>query len=628
VGLIDFTTAFTGGPSFYTGSATSDLVPSVFPVAINGRPYLIDSRSGKFSRQLDQRVRDSQDTSTAPGESAINPQGLWRRGQNSWHLGAGQFYADDAAAQDYRFYKSKGISPWTKGQLSLLNGTKRALESANTNLFLVAVRSSGGTNYLYVADGNTLKYTTDPFASSPTWTSVTTGAPAGVAITALGTNGVNVYIGYTSNDIYYTTPGSASVSFFYPTGGSGTGKTYVGFDYAKGWGIASVNNALYVIGIQSGSHVVHYTHPDTTFRWVGAAGGPNAAYAAGHAGVKSIIYKMTLKADATGLDQPIAALELPLGEVVYSIHGYLGFIILGTDKGVRFCTTDSNNNLVAGPLIPTSGAVRDFVADDKYVWFGWSNYDGISSGLGRMDLSTFTSTNAPAFATDLMYGSVASTVTANVASVTEFNEKRVFSISGVGVIVEDTANLVTSGTVEVGNYRWGIPDRKFAPRFDVRMQPLVGSVSVSVSADTGSYDSIGTHSDQGDTEHTFLASEAKLIEAAYKITLTRQTATTGPVLNRWMVRAYAAPARSRLISVPVLIHNKLNVHGSDYFFDVEFERDFLEDLALNPKIITYQERGDVFTVIVEDVQWQAVDAPEMDWLWEGTATVIMRTITE
>ena len=98
MGLIDFTTAFTGGPSFYTGSATSDLVPSVFPVAINGRPYLIDSRSGKFSRQLDQRVRDSQDTSTAPGESAINPQGLWRRGQNSWHLGAGQFYADDAAA--------------------------------------------------------------------------------------------------------------------------------------------------------------------------------------------------------------------------------------------------------------------------------------------------------------------------------------------------------------------------------------------------------------------------------------------------------------------------------------------------------------------------------------------------
>lgn len=620
--LIDFSTAFTGGPSFYTGTGTTTLVPDVFPVAINGRPYMIDSRSNRFTRQFDQRVRDSQDNSTAPGESAISPQGLWRRGQMSWHFGAGQKYADDAEAGDYRFYKSKGVNPWTKGQLTLLNATKLSLSTSSTNLHMCSVKSSGGTEYLYVADGNTLKYTTDPFASSPTWTSVTTGAPAGVAITGVETNGQNVFVGYTSNDIYYTTPGGASVSFFFPTSGT-TGQTYTSFGYAKGWGFASIDHKMYVIGVGSGSHTVHYTSPDTSLRWVGFTAGQNAVYAAAYAGTHSIIYKLTLKSDASGFDQPIAALELPVGEVVSSIFGYLGGIFLGTNKGVRYCTTDSQNNLVAGSIIPTSGSVYDFTSEDRYVWFTWSNYDGVSGGLGRLDLSRFIAPNTPAFATDLMYSN-----TGAVKHCATFAGKRVFGISAVGVVAEDSTNLVASGEIETGIYRWGIPDRKFAPRFDIRVEPLVGSISAAVSFDADSYTSIGSHSDQNDTEHTFLAPEDKFIEAGYKLTLTRQTATTGPVFTRWMSRAYAAPSRSRLISVPVLLHTVLDVHGKEYFLDVEAERDILDNLVANPRIVTYQERGDIYSVIVEDVEWQPLDASSRDWLWEGTATVIMRTVTE
>ena len=65
---------FVGTEAYYTGTGTSTLVPEIFPVAINGRPYLVDVKSGEYTRQFDQRVRDSQDTSTAPGESAISPQ--------------------------------------------------------------------------------------------------------------------------------------------------------------------------------------------------------------------------------------------------------------------------------------------------------------------------------------------------------------------------------------------------------------------------------------------------------------------------------------------------------------------------------------------------------------------------
>jgi hypothetical protein len=372
----------------------------------------------------------------------------------------------------------------------------------------------------------------------------------------------------------------------------------------------------------SGSNSVVITPFDTAFRWVGVATGQNAAYAAGYAQQKSLIYKVTIKSDGT-LDTGSVALELPTGEVVTAISGYLGGIVLGTNKGVRYCTTDSQNNLVAGAIIPTSGSVKKFSSNDRFIWFTWSNYDGVSTGLGRLDLSTFIAPNTPAFATDLMY-----TSTADVLNLVTFNDKHCFVVSGVGVIAEDSGNLVASGTIETGIYRWGIPDRKFAPRFDIRVQPLVGSVSASVSFESGEYDSIGTHSDQADTEHTFLAPEDKFIEASYLLTLTRQTATTGPTLTRWMSRAYAAPSRSRLISVPVLIHAVLNVHGKDYFMDVEAERDILDNLVSNPRIITYQEKGDTYSVIVEDVEWQALDATNLNWLWEGTATVIMRTVTE
>jgi hypothetical protein len=562
------------------------------------------------------------DQSTAPGEAAINPGGLWRRGEVSWHYGAGQRYADTAEAQDYRFFKSKGVNPWTKGQLTLLNATKRTLTTSATNLYSCVVRSSGGTEYYYVADGSTLKYTTDPFVDSPTWTSVTTGSP-GTAITGLETNGVNVFVAYTSNDIYYTTPGSSSVSLFFPTSGT-TGQTYTGFGYAKGWGIASVDNKLYVIGVGSGSHTVHYTHPDTTFRWVGAAGGQNAVYAAGSAGEKSIIYKMTMKSDATGLDQPIAALELPLGELATSIYGYLGAILIGTNKGVRYCSTDANNNLVAGALIPTTGSVYDFVAEDRFVWFGWSAYDSGSTGLGRLDLSTFIAANTPAHASDVMW----SGSTADVRSITELNSKRIFTVAGVGVIVEDSANLVVSGELETGTYRWGIPDRKFIARVDTRSLPLDGSIVSYMKLDGGDYNELGTWDNADDTENSFPGSDDHTIEAQFKFGLVRDSGAVGPTMTRWTARAYAAPFRSEVFRVPLLLHSTIRVWDKDYFFDVDSEFQFLRGLIQAPQIVTLQIRNETVSVIVEDVEWNPVDAKDREWLWEGTLTVTMRSVQE
>lgn len=618
--LIDFTTAYTGGPSFFTGTGTTDLVPHIFPVALNGRPYLVDLRSGRFQHQYEQRVRDQSDISTAPGEASINPQGLWRRGSKSWHLGAGQYYGDDADAQDFRFYKSKGVNPWTKGQLSLLNATVLRSQSAFTSTNLKMLEVNG---YLYVADGQTLKYTQDPFAASPSWTNVT-GSPA-EPINDITTDGSQVYVAYEDEGILMTAVGGASMADHYATSGGTYNYTALGFakGYVLGFHQDSANSHIHLVpyAASTGHGSATATIRDKTFTCAGFAGGQTHIYCAGKSGDVGLVYKLGIKADGT-VDVAIVALELPIGEYPTSISSYLNFVLLGTNKGARFCTADSSGNLIAGPLIATGSDVKGFTAEGRFVWFGWTNYEG-TSGLGRMDLTSFTQTNAPAYATDLMYSS-----TSAVKAVATFAGKRVFTIEGVGVVVEDTANLVTSGTLETGYYTWGIPDRKFIPRFDVRFQPLSGTVALSTTYDNGAYVTAGSHSLTGDTEHTYLTAQERVIEAGYRLTLTRASATSGPVLTRWMARAYAAPRRSQIITLPVVLHEMLNVEGRNYFLDVEQERRLLESLVDNPRIVTYQERTTTFSVVVEDIEWMPMDTSRFEPVWEGTCVITMRTVAE
>jgi hypothetical protein len=188
--VLRFNSPYLPAQPFFTGAPSTNLVPDIFPIAINGREYMVDQKANTFTRGFEPRVRDSVDQSTTPGEAAINPQGLWRRGESSWHLGSGQKYADTADAQDYRFYTSQGVNPWTKGQLTLLKGVAESLDSANTNLMLAETDTR-----VYVVDGQDLKYSTDPFASSPTWNTAS-GLPASLTPRDIASDGKNVYLTY------------------------------------------------------------------------------------------------------------------------------------------------------------------------------------------------------------------------------------------------------------------------------------------------------------------------------------------------------------------------------------------------------------------------------------------------
>jgi predicted MarR family transcription regulator len=119
-----------------------------------------------------------------------------------------------------------------------------------------------------------------------------------------------------------------------------------------------------------------------------------------------------------------------------------------------------------------------------------------------------------------------------------------------------------------------------------------------------------------------------VFEAELKFTLTQATATTGPTLTRWMARAYAAPLRSQIFTVPILMHHKLNINGREYFQDVDREMTLLRDLVDTPRIVTYQENEVSFSVVVENVQFVTRQVAKIanpnDF--EGTAIIVMRSV--
>lgn len=620
--LTGFTTPFAGGPAFYTGGGTSSLVPDVFPVAIAGRPYMLDVKSGRFGRAFENRTRDATDDSNIPGEKTLNASGLWRRGQTSWHKGAGQQYADVADGLDTQFYSSMHVDVWSKGELKLLPATKTASShtGSNTDNIYMAVADTK----LFWSVNQTVYYTSDPYASSPTISTVSS-TPAS-KIRAVASDGTNVYASFPGTTSSYgvrkidaATATSSTLCY---------GHEFGAINYAKGRvviGGAGADSAKLWFDPSGSNPTASYTHTNTAWTWVGFAGGQNAIYCAGYAGKTSLIYKVTIKADGT-LDTPVVAAELPSGEVVSTIYGYLGYILIGSNYGVRFATTDTNSNLVLGPLLRngTGNPVYQLDAEGRYVWGTWSNIDADHTGLGRLDLAEFTGTNEPAYASDLMYNGQGT-----VTSVATVSGKRVFAVSGVGVLAEDSTTLCTSGYIVTGTWRWGISEPKIGVFADFTSQPLNGTITLAIDADGAGYESLPAFDVQGATTQTWETGETPFTEAKIKLTLTRDAtdAASGPVLTRWQVRAFAAPPVSELFSVPVLLHGKINRFNREYYLNVTDELAFLRGLKRDPRVVSYQEGDEIFKVVVENVEWIPVDIGNKSWEYHGTAVITMRSLT-
>ena len=532
----------------------------------------------------------------------------------TWHHGAGQINRDLAESDRARFRSSKGIDVWTPGEISLLPQTDAKVASANTNVRGVVA----GARY-YKIDGQVLSFTTDITTDTPSFTTVT-GTPAETP-TSITSDGFRVWASYPSAPWVTDTGVSTAATF-------GT-QDVDRVAYCNGRIVASLANVLMELD-GSGAPTTLYTHPTgTSFTWDVIAAAPNAIYVAGHAGTKGEVYRVTVTDTDTALNVLTSATFLPDGEYVTSLLAYVGVIVLGTNKGVRIASPDADGNLTYGPLVvETSAAVLCLEGEDRFVWFGWTNYDGTSTGLGRLDLSVFTGTLRPAYASDLMV-----TAQGAVLSVVTFQGRRVVTVSGSGVWGEDTV-LVASGTLDSGLIRWGTTERKIVVNADLRTEPLPagGTVALSVAYDDGTYESVSTLSTTGSTgPDTVISTREEATEQAEtRLTLTRATVTTtGPTVLRSTIKALPTPGRTERILVPVILASTVKVgggDGQDRSQDPAAEFRFLKGLELAGRPVVYQEGAETWSVTVQGVGLKAAS-----WTWgqawlNGTCFVTLETL--
>jgi hypothetical protein len=705
-------------------TTTSAEVPGYLPVAIAGHVYLIDPAG--FQRETVPVLRTQADQSGEPGEASLNPKGLWRRSQESYHHGAGQRFLDGTNSDRARYRSSKGIDPWTEGQASLLSQVVLRRASVNTNLVVFSLYGY----ILAIVDGNEIYLNTDPLdlltenqsgfeTSTAGWvaganttiarstaifnsgvaslevtatgagtksTSTTTGTggipvsplrgygitvrwrrsaaggsgsiwpfidwydAAGALISSDGnTVGLNATLAsWTSTTLSAIAPANAAygalrvdwtgqgagelhylddLSFvFQNTGASPTWDpigiqggeaaqpiTSVTTDgtniwaalgtsgihregainvpaapaggniglvgYANGRLLAAgsltsttARNVLWEVvspmsapALGDGTTGMRFSHPNASFNWTFIAPGRNCIYAGGNSigglvDANAEVYRIGLNPTDTSLTAPTFATYLPDGEAIYTLIFYAGGIIMGTSRGIRCATADGQGNIDYGPIIPTPAPVRCLEPQGRYVWFGWTNYDSTSTGLGRLDLGWFNEPLVPAWASDLMataQGDVSAICTfypwgaytpayfndSYAYSINPHPDQRFFAVSGVGFFGEDFVR-VNSGTLETGTIRYGTTERKTSRSVDFRHHVLDGTVAVENKLDDNIYVALGSNTTQGSAGPAAPISTLNAEGETFELRFTLTKPTGGRIVDALVVTSGSATITS------------------------------------------------------------------------------------
>lgn len=581
-------------------------VPGTHPVSLDGRAYLLDLGSEQFSYESIPMLNPQlQQSAEQVSESSLNPEGLWRRSQESWHKGAGQTYLDKNDSDSARFRTSLGIDPWEKGEITLLNEVTKLYSGTPRHL----VWQLGG---LYISDGiNVLRYgdvytpgavtVVDINAAEPDVTATSMIAFGVGILVALDTNGIHSYNGATVS--HYSDLRASTIA------------------YVAGRLMASYLGNIYNITAVPAAPAPLYTHPEVGFNFVGFAEAKGFIFAAGTNVLtkNSLIYKTSIKPDGTALDIPSVAAPLPEGEEITAIYGYLNFILIGTTEGVRFAVPDTNGNLEVGALVETNAAVRCFEGQGPFVWFGWDNYDGTHTGLGRCDLRTIVGGVAPAYATDLMatdQGAITSIVTDPAT------DRRIFANSTSGVYVE-SANKVSSGEINSGYITYDLPEEKEARFVDVRYRELRGSDTVYLSNADGVFQFLRTNTS---LDYVKRIPAGNLIgdmhEIKHVFTRSLTDPTVGPVLTRHTLKSQVKVDMGGYWYLPlILASEEVTQGGNERHRDVLEEFQHLRALAGAKATVPLTILSDSEDVTVEDVKFIPSHQSDDNTAFQGTMLV-------
>jgi len=296
----------------------------------------------------------------------------------------------------------------------------------------------------------------------------------------------------------------------------------------------------------------------------------------------------------------------------------------------------ATGDLKSGPIIPginqtVNLPVTGFAAYKQYVWFTWANYDSVSTGLGRMDLTNFIEDLAPAYATDLM-------VTGQGALMLDWdytqNAPLICVTGSGGGVYQQSASLVSSGSITSGWMSWDIPENKTALYAHITAPSLIGQVGVSVAVDYGSPTFIGTFA--VNTPNTTDPSNIMPVPASgngiqgklFNFTLTLTPASNqSPLITRWQLDALPQVSSETNIIAVIQMYPEAIVDGAQDYKNGYAEYVYLDQIRRQQQIVWYVEGPLSAQVLIESIDWLP-EKPRGDYIkgFHALLVVTMKTI--
>ena len=334
--------------------------------------------------------------------------------------------------------------------------------------------------------------------------------------------------------------------------------------------VATINNKVFEISTTASAlPTAVYTHPVNDFNYSSITSSGSAIYCAGFSGSNSNIQKFTLASNGTmpTLTSAITAAEMPSGELIYKIYYYLGYMLIGTTKGVRVAAVSDDGSIAYGALLfESEQPVYDFAARDRYVWCA-TNVDG-APGTTRIDLGAPLGNLIFPYAWDTYYfpETVGDRVTGRYTTACAFvngTDRLAFctnyKVTNGRVYIESDTRLVYEGYLQTGFVRYNTTENKIFkvifPRFDSTNGGLV----------VRSVNSVDTEFVIGNFAQTSLIQEVNVNYpvgpqeyVGFKFTMTRSSTdnTKGPLFTGYQLKALPAVPRQRLIQYPLLCFDR------------------------------------------------------------------------
>jgi hypothetical protein len=633
-----------------------------YDFAIGGLPFLaaIDD-THPYERATAQFRKQQFDSQRDPGEQSLS--NWWLRSQMSFHAGEGIVFYDPLAnpysttiaTNSYRVKDAYGVDIWTPGQVKLLRDTTQghvtsgiidATYGRQLQHIFSARWTNGGT-----FDGIILHdaYDMDRIKADGTiehWVDYNNGTAD--PIFAATTDGNTMY--WVTNDTkggklrvekkaIAAAATSAPVTMW--TAASGTvNRAAIG--YVKQRLILCANESIYAFPIsQSTAPTAIYTHPSTSYVYSSVAESGSAIYVSGYEGLKSSIFKLALT--TTGametISAPITAAELPIGERVHKLFYYLGYMVIGTNKGVRVASIDTTGSLTYGPLLfEVDQPVYDFCARDKFVWCA----TGVDTepGLIRINLAEQIDTLQFAYARDVHYDDYTNQVTTACGFIGDTDRVAFVtsapSTSATGfVYMEEATKLRINGYIETGLIRYNTLEPKNFKRIIGRGIFDYGSMSVQTRSQEGVlYDLISYDSVVGSPEVTITSPAGAQDSMGLRFTLYRDATddTKSPTFKGYQLKAVPATPRNRVIVVPLMnFDNETDKYNQTIGYEGRaIDRlAALENAEANGDIITWQDfrNREIAQCLIEEIKFTDVTPPDKRLTgYGGIITLTIRTV--